>query len=515
MINRHINSYSYDDGTDKIQNKPHNNIKRDYKKKLYSSPKKKKEVEKILLEINDKDNEIKKNLFEANIDEKSEESIENNKIKTKNYTQNKNSIKLFDKNELKLSIEQNDNNIKNNIFKEKKDEQGESKIRNIFTIQNKSLIKTGDFAQNRTFYNNKFNYIENGKNNNNNNNKENNNRFINFYNKMKDKEIYNQSLIGFRQSNHYKYRKEKEKEKNKRIYNSKRFNKIIEDLNLKSQKEVKLYPLANNIPQFKEKKDFNNELFIKKNIKNEILNDKEVSFQKYQKQEDNDEEGNEKEMKKQDITGYKYKVSNWKKKLKLKNDILSEMNGIKKQLLNNEYNKEEDVIHKKLELNMIKNNYMYKTEKINNNNLYDNRFSYKENYNSLNTENNFKNKSKERNFKEMKNKRYNSLENLYNKKGLTNHISYSKPIYNNNFINKIGYNNCYTEDNIGDINNNLMDFKYNYYINKKYKKLQKVKNEYNSNKFGELNNLINDFLKIKNSKKKRFHREINKTEDDI
>lgn len=511
MINRHINSYSYDDATDKIQNRTGNNIKRDYKKKLYSSSKKKKEEEKNLLEKNNIDNEIKKNLFSANVNEIPGLSIENHKIKSKNYPQNKNSFKSFDKNELKLFIEQNDNNIKNNIFKEKKDEQEELKTRNnIFTIQNKSFIKAEDFMQKRFFYNNKCDYLENEKD----NNKENDSRFINFYKITKDKEKYNQSLIGFRKSNYYKYRKEKEK--NKRIYNSKRLNKILEDRSLKSQKEVKIYPLANNILHYKENEDLNKELLSKKNIKNENSNDKEDSFKKYEKLKDNDEEENEKDMKKEDITGYRYKVPNWKKKLKLKNEILSEMNNIKKKLLNNESNKKEDVIHKKLELNIIKDNYIYKTEKINNNNIYDNRSTYNAKYNSLNNDNISKYIYKENNFKEIKNKRYNSLENLYHKKRITP-TNPTKPTYNNNNINKTIYNNCYTEDNICDRNNtfnNLMDYKYNYYINKKNKKIQGMKNGHKPNTFGGLNNLINDFLKIKNSRKKRFHREINKTEDD-
>ena len=514
MINRHINSYSYDDATGKIQNKTRNNIQRDYKKKLYSSPKKKKEEEKNLIENNNKHNEIKKNLFNCNINEINWKSMEIDKIKSNNYPQNKKSFKLFDKNELKLFIEQNDNNIINNNFQEKKEEQEESKTRNnIFTIQNKSLIKTGDFLQNRFLHNNKYNHEENEKN----CNKEVDSRFINFYKKTKDKEIYNQSLIGFRQSNYYKYKKDKEK--NKRIYNSKRFNKILEDRSLKSQKEVKIYSLANNILHHKENEDLNNELSPKKNIKNENLNDKEDFYKKYEKENDNDVEENEKDMKKEDITGYRYKVPNWKKKLKLKNEILSETNNIKKQLLNNESNKEEDVIHKKLELNIIKDNYIYKTQKINNNNIYDNRHTYNANYNSLNNDIISKLTSKEKNYKEINNKRYNSLENLNNKKGQNYHTNYTKQIYNNNnYINKTNYNNCYTEDNIHIRNNtfnNLMDYKYNYYINKKNKKIQKMKNGHKSNKIGGVNNLINDFLKIKNSRKKRFHREINKTEDDI
>ena len=247
-------------------------------------------------------------------------------------------------------------------------------------------------------------------------NKEVDSRFINFYKKTKDKEIYNQSLIGFRQSNYYKYKKDKEK--NKRIYNSKRFNKILEDRSLKSQKEVKIYSLANNILHHKENEDLNNELSPKKNIKNENLNDKENFYKKYEKENDNDVEENEKDMKKEDITGYRYKVPNWKKKLKLKNEILSETNNIKKQLLNNESNIEEDVIHKKLELNIIKDNYIYKTEKINNNNIYDNRHTYNANYNSLNNDIISKLTSKEKNYKEINNKRYNSLENLNNKKAI-------------------------------------------------------------------------------------------------
>ena len=61
-----------------------------------------------------------------------------------------------------------------------------------------------------------------------------------------------------------------------------------------------------------------------------------------------------------------------------------------------------------------------------------------------------------------------------------------------------------------------MDYKYSYYLNKKNKKLQKLKDVYNSKKRGDIDNLINDLLRIKNSKKKRFHRnDFNKTQEEI
>ena len=50
---------------------------------------------------------------------------------------------------------------------------------------------------------------------------------------------------------------------------------------------------------------------------------------------------------------------------------------------------------------------------------------------------------------------------------------------------------------------------------KKNRKLKKLNNENISNKTGDINKLINDLLTIKNSKKKRFHREINKKNEEI
>ena len=53
-------------------------------------------------------------------------------------------------------------------------------------------------------------------------------------------------------------------------------NKILEDRSLKSQKEVKIYPLANNILHYKENEDLNKELLSNKNIKNEKIQKEEI-----------------------------------------------------------------------------------------------------------------------------------------------------------------------------------------------------------------------------------------------
>ena len=106
---------------------------------------------------------------------------------------------------------------------------------------------------------------------------------------------------------------------------------------------------------------------------------------------------------------------------------------------------------------------------------------------------------------------------------------------NNNINKSINYNNCPTDGNIYRTNdicienisiipiknrtnikgNNIKEYKYNYYLHKKNKKLQKLKEVYKVKKKGDIDNLINDLLRIKNSKKKRFHRNINKTEEEI
>ena len=62
--------------------------------------------------------------------------------------------------------------------------------------------------------------------------------------------------------------------------------------------------------------------------------------------------------------------------------------------------------------------------------------------------------------------------------------------------------------------NNLLEYKYNYYIHKRNRKLKKFNNEYNYSKISlDISTLMKDLQRIKNSKKKRFHREINKKDE--
>ena len=60
-------------------------------------------------------------------------------------------------------------------------------------------------------------------------------------------------------------------------------------------------------------------------------------------------------MKRVNITGYKYKISNRPKKLELKNEILSQINNVKNKLLNkdNFQNKDKNIVSKKFEINKI------------------------------------------------------------------------------------------------------------------------------------------------------------------
>ena len=63
-------------------------------------------------------------------------------------------------------------------------------------------------------------------------------------------------------------------------------------------------------------------------------------------------------MKRVNITGYKYKISNRPKKLELKNEILSEINNVKNKLLNkdNFQNKDKNIVSKKFEINKPEKN---------------------------------------------------------------------------------------------------------------------------------------------------------------
>ncbi len=519
MINRNKGTHSYDKAVNIDNNKIISNFRKEHKLKIYTSPK----MIKLTKE---------KNLEQKNINEIKKEPVEKNKIISSNFEQSKTAYNSPDKDEFELCLSKKNKNKINFSLKEDNNKFEEKKLMNLHTIKNKINAKNKDYFKNKFFYNTKYNNFvkENEKNNHNEDNKD-----INEYNiDSKNQESYNHSLMGFRHSNYVKFRKEREK--NKGTYMSKRYNKNSEENNFWSQKEVKIYPSRNKkIPIINEKKYFN-ELFINNNQQNNNDSNNNNESQKYFT-EDID---NEKELKKEDITGYRYKISNRYKKCEIKNKILSEKNPIKKQLLNTEFeNKEKDLILKRTEINStVESNYGTTIDKSINNNSKDYKFNSVDKYYSKYNEKKSKLLSNINN-NNLDNKRKNcSFENSFQTQENINspRTVYNNTNSNNNKNNSVNYNSCHTEDNIYNINNiciqninqipiknrykiklnNLMDYKYSYYLNKKNKKLQKLKDVYNSKKRGDIDNLINDLLRIKNSKKKRFHRnDFNKTQEEI
>ena len=263
------------------------------------------------------------------------------------------------------------------------------------------------------------------------------------------------------------------------------------------------------------------------------MNEDEESSQSYQKIEDNFVEEGENELKKVDITGYRYKIKNRIKQLELKNELLSEINIIKKKLLLNENYKDnekednKDIIHKKIEINTtLESNYIPKNEYNYNNKTYNLKNNNKNRILSCEKDvndnfddnrlmdNHFKNQND--NISEIifnKNRYINTSESLYknNINSKDNNLGKITEKQNNMRMNSNYINNTYSHQNQIQIGypkiNNLIDYKY-YYVNKKNRKSKKFKKLYKTKEFADINNLVNDFIKIKNERKKRFHRDI-------
>ena len=103
------------------------------------------------------------------------------------------------------------------------------------------------------------------------------------------------------------------------------------------------------------KKDNFNELLLNNKKVNKKLdedNENEESSQYYQKIEDNYIEENENEIRKVDITWYKYKIKYRSNRFELKSQILGEINLLKNKLLLDEKDNKNNniVIHKKIEI---------------------------------------------------------------------------------------------------------------------------------------------------------------------
>ena len=546
MINRNKNSFSYDKNKNNEHNKISSTYIKKYKLKTYKSPKMK-EIKGIEIDSNNKNNDIPRHLLEKNISDSLDIFNEKNKIKNTDNSQSDTTFKSPEKNNIKLLINKRVECIENNNEIEAIEENTIIKKNNLNIILNKENKKNNDFTKSRNYYNDKYNNL--GKENESNNyNAQNNNIFDTTKNDMKNKGLYNNSLIDFRRSNYAKYRQGKERGK---FYNSKRFNKNFEDTLVKEKKEIKLYPTKYKIKEHNDKKDYINELFLKKKNENSKLNGAEESSQSTQRIQDNYIEENENEIKKVDITGYKYKIKNRPKTLELKNEILSEINNIKNQLIKNEnYNEndnnfENDTIHKKIEINTtIESNFEPTNIKDYKNKNYDYKYNSMDKYNSLKNITNSNIRLGIYTKNNIIDKRIHSPPDSFRE----NNCSYSHKSINNNDINynPIYYNKINTykshntdynyitnmtnsQNNIKKVEkenepipnksknllniNKLMEYKYIYYINKKNRKLKKFNNEYNSKSSLNISNIIKDLQRIKNSKKKRFHREINKKEE--
>ena len=532
MINRNINSHSYNKEDHNSLNEIRSNCKKERKLKIYVSPKMKKETKGIILNEYDKNNEIGRLILGKNINETSDILMEKNKIKTTENSQSDTTFKSPEKNEIKTFFEKRENSIDDFIEKEINEK---NKTNNLYIIKNKENEKFGDYGNDKNYYTNKYNnldkendntYYNNGK----------NNKFNNYENETKIKKINDNSITDFRHSHYVKYRIEREK--SKKLYNSKRYNKNPENIIVNKNKEIKLYPTKDKIKPNIKKNDYINELFLNKKHKNKKLNESGESFQDYKKIEDNYSEENENEIKKVDITGYRYKIKNRPKKMELKNEILTEINNIQNQLLENDYNNknDNDVIHKKIEINTtIESNY--ESQNLAN---CDNRNNSIDNFNSMNNEIKSNRILDKKNKYDMVKKRYYSLENskkeknyIFSPKSMHNQvINNNTYYYNKNTKNEANYidNNIHNQNyqKIDNENkqipnkrrynikiNNLKDYKFNYYIIKKNRKLKKLNNDNISNKSEDINKFMNDLLTIKNSKKKRFHRLINDKNEEI
>ena len=523
MINRNKNTHSYDKAINIEHNKIVSNFKKEHKLKIYTSPKMKNITKEIMLEPKI-----------INVTQK--EPFVEIKINSSNYEQNNNINDPIEKDEFELCLSKKNKNKINFSNKNDKNKKEEYININLCTLKNKGNMKNNDFVENEFFYKKKSNYFR--KESEKNNNDEDNNKFIEYINETKNKELFNHSLMGFRHSNYTKYRKERGK--NKGIYLSKRYNRVIEDNNFWSQKEVKIYPSRNKNNQSINDNIYINELRLKESNQNKDMhNNNETSKNNKNLNKNYTEINEEKEdLKKTDITGYRYKVSNKYKKYELKNKFLSEINSFKNQLLNTENDKvEKSKINENKEINKnMESNDGTIYSKCKNSNSHDYEFNSVDKYYSNNNEKNSKIISTINN-NNLETKRNYSSENSYQKQDIliSPRSLYNNKSVNTNINNSIYYKICPTEGNIYNTNNisienisiipiknrtninvnNLKEYKYNYYLHKKNKKLQKLKEVYKTKKKGDIDNLINDLIKIKNSKKKRFHRNINKTEEEI
>ena len=509
MINRNKKTHSYDNAINDAHNKVLTKFKKDYKIKRYVSPHMK-EVKGLILNINDNINdncnEKGKNIPEKNINnEKKDIFTKKNKIKNTNNWQIDKSLKSLEKKEIKLYMDNNNDKISEN---EKKVEYKETKQINLYTIQNKEkekIIKNiFDIKKENTNLNKK--------------NEDNKRDFFEYNKETKN----NYSLMGFRNSNKNKY----SKEKIKRIYNSKRYNKNLGNYNSNIEKEVKINPTKI------EDKSYLNIFFSNKKKENEKLNKEEESYNNCRKI--NNKYEKIKETKKVDITGYNYKIFHRPKHLELKKEIFSEINNINNKIIKSD--NDENVTDRKIEINTtIESKYKPKNNNINHyKNSYKSRYHSTDIYKSKNNqiETKFTNTNNNNNDNNIDSERYNSFENSRNKNHNISYIKHSEnndSTYNNDINKSTKYSSYYTEDNVynnivyeekirkipsyfrNTIKiNNLMDYKYNYYINKKNRKLNKSQIGYKPTNLGEIDKLFKDLIKIKNSKKKRFHREINK-----
>ena len=119
MINRNINSHSYNKENLNSLNEIKSNCKKERKLKIYVSPKMKKDIKGIILDEYDKNNEIGKQILDKNINEASELYNEKSKIKITDNSQSDTTFKSPEKNEIKTLNEKRENSIDDFIEKEK------------------------------------------------------------------------------------------------------------------------------------------------------------------------------------------------------------------------------------------------------------------------------------------------------------------------------------------------------------------------------------------------------------
>ena len=495
MNNRKRKAHSYDKYNK--QNIIVSNLEKDHKKKVHSSLKIRKLSKDILSDLNNKESEIRIQPSENNLT-----NISTEKNKNRDYSEIEPLFKSSEKNQLKLYQKENDN-ITNYTTK------NENNLDIIQKEENEEFLYGEKFNNN-----NKSNYLEKEKEKNNTNNQSHKLLVKSINNhETEHKKLNFHSFSSFRHSTYDKYRRENE---NKKIYITRRFidfSKILNNLEIKNM-TLKMHSAKRKYEQHK----------FKNNTKE-----------------------NEKNIKKFYRNGYRYKEKYRQKYSELNNGILDEINKIQEELLFNEdyenNNNDGTIIHKKIDIKIIiESNNNFINERISNNKIYNNRYSSENEHNSLDydAKSNINPEQKIRN-NYIKNKIYNNkLENN------TNKIISFNDINNNSYLLDVhNYNKNYTENNnIININNtyniynqnyiqntksdaqqfpqikktkinlsNLIDYKYNYYINKKNKKWKKLNKESISNESDKISNLTKELMKMKNYKKNRFHRKVEQKEE--